>query len=312
MYQGIRYMVHNALMGGARERGLEIPPEELADPLPLILRRRGLGRLEGMTTKYTTGYGYGFSDTPAVYPERMLNVRAMWGAATSPQIMWENGTQPMWKGVAKDLDVRTSTAVDRVDRSGGDVRIYTNGSQTPQHFDRVVVAIDPHAALKVLDATDEERAVFSQVQHMPYATFAARVEGFADGRAEVGYLKENMSPDHQGRPMAWIKRYPDDNVFVFHLFAPASISDAQVVANIQEDMHRLGAGRVTLLGSRRWAFFPHVSSDSMRIGRFFERAANLQGRNRTVFVNEALGMSTMADSAELGRKTAQRLAAGEY
>jgi hypothetical protein len=50
----------------------------------------------------------------------------------------------------------------------------------------------------------------------------------------------------------------------------------------------------------------------MRVGHFFERAANLQGRNRTVFVNEALGMSTMADSAELGRKTAQRLAAGEY
>jgi hypothetical protein len=147
---------------------------------------------------------------------------------------------------------------------------------------------------------------------MPYATFAVRVEGFAEGKTEVGYLAENMTIDRAGHPMAWIKRRQDDKVLVFHLFAPPSLSDEDVMANITADMQRLGAKKLTLLDSRRWPFFPHVDSSSIREQHFYERAANLQGHNRTVFANEALNMSTMPDAFALGKKVAQRLASGEY
>ena len=154
--------------------------------------------------------------------------------------------------------------------------------------------------------------MLAQVQYVPYATFAVRIDNFSEGRTEVGYLRENMTPDREGFPMAWIKRYADDNVFVFHLFAPTRLSDADVMANIRNDMQRLGAKNLRLIDSRRWPFFPHVDSIAMREQKFYERASNLQGLNGTVFANEALAMSTMPDSFELGKKIAQRLASGEY
>lgn len=312
LYEGARYLLHRALMAAVGGRGLEVPPDELADPWPVVMNRRGLGLFKDKMTTYLTGYGYGGPQTPAVFAERMLDLSAVTLGAAGPAIMWENGTQPIWKGVASGLNVRVNAEIERVERSGDGARVYLKGGKTPERFDRLIVAVDPRTALRVLDATAEERALFSMVRYMPYATFAVRVEGFAQGRAEVGYLKENMTPDRVGRPMAWIKRHADDDVFVFHLHAPPSISDEQITANIAGDMRRLGAGKVTLVDSRRWPFFPHVDSAAIREERFYERARSLQGLNRTVFVNEALAMSTMPDAARQGTTAARRLASGEY
>jgi cyclopropane-fatty-acyl-phospholipid synthase len=312
VFQAFRYMMHHAWTAGAGARGLEVPPSELADPWPVVMRRHGLERFGDAMTTYLTGYGYGGPETPAVFGERMLDVSAVLGAGRASPIMWLNGTQPIWKGVARGLDVRTNSPVDSIERRDDGVFVSLNGGATPERFDKLIVAIDPQAALRMLDSTAEERALFSRVRTMPYATFAVRVEGLAEGRSEVGYLRENMTLDRMGRPMAWIKRHADDDVFVFHLFAPASIPDELIMANISADMRRLGAGKTTLVDSRRWPFFPHVDSETIREEHFYERVRNLQGLNRTVFVNEALGMSTMPDSAELGRKTARRLASGEY
>lgn len=242
----------------------------------------------------------------------MLEPNAILGVASNSLIMWQNGTQPIWKGLAQGLNVKTNAGVERINRNSNGVEIYTKGDKMPQHFDKLIVAVDPKSALSILDATDEETSLFSKVQYMPYSTFAVRVAGLAEGKSEVGYLRENMVPGREGRPMAWVKRYADDNMFVFHLFAPKDISDEQVMENITQDMKHLGARKVTLVDSRRWSFFPHVDAIAMREGKFYERARNLQGLNNTVFVNEALAMSTMPDSVEQGKKAAQRLASGEY
>lgn len=314
--QALLYIIHHRKMTAAGPRGLEVPADELADPFPVVMERNGLGRFGDQMKTYLTGYGYGGPETPAIFGERMMDVNAVIGASLSPSIMWANGTQPIWKGVADGLNVQTNSEIVRIERSNESdhekVRLYVKGSSTPQVFDKIIMAVDPKTTLKMLDASTEEVSLFSQVKYMPYATFAVRVEGFAEGKAEVGYLKENMTLEREGRPMAWIKRHADDNIFVVHLFAPPALSDEQIIANISEDLSRLGAGKVTYVESRRWPFFPHVDSKSMREEYFFQRAMNLQGRNNTVFVNEALGMSTMPDSAQQGKIAAQRLASGEY
>jgi cyclopropane-fatty-acyl-phospholipid synthase len=313
IFQGLLYLIQYARVGGLKSRGLEIPPMELADSWSVVMKRLGLDTFGGGMDPYITGYGYTAGpQTPAVYPMRMLGPEAIFGAAFSPLIMWENGTQPIWKHLARQLNVRTQTEVNHIERSMNQVKIYLDGQMEPETFDKVIMAIDPLETLKILDATPEEKSLFSQVKHTPYATFAARVEGFAEGRAEVGYIKENMSLDREGHPMAWIKRYADDNIFIFHLFAPRTISDEQIMANITDDMQRLGAGRITLVDSRRWPFFPHVDTTAMREGHFYELVWRQQGELNTTFVNEALAMSTMPNASELGVKVAERLAAGEY
>jgi len=312
IYQGLLYLIHHTRMVFSGERGLEVPPPELADPWQVTLGRLGLDYFADQTSTYLTGYGYGGPETPAVYGERMFDANAIIGAALSPPIMWQNGSQPIWQGVARQLNVHTNTEIERIERNENGVYAFIKGENNPTRYDKVIMAVDPSSTLKILDTTDEERSLYSLVQYTPYATFAVRVEGFSEGKSQVGYIKENMSLDREGRPMAWIKRYADDNIFIFHLFAPQSLSDEHIMANITQDMNRLGATKLTLVDSKRWPFFPHVDSNAMREDHFFERVSALQGQNHTVFVNEAIGMSTMPDSADLGKKVAQRLASGEY
>ncbi len=310
LYEALRYAIDNTREGGLQ--GIEVPSHELADSFPVVMNRKGLPTFKRTMDTYLTGYGYGDPErTPAVYAYRMLDLRAITGAA-KPRLMWENGTRPIWKGVAKGLDVRTNQDVQRIERTEDAVVVHLAGQKAPLEFDRLVVACDPKAVLGVLDATPEERGVFGQIRHVPYSTFACRVKGLAEGKAEVGYLPENMRLDQMGRPMAWIKRHEDDDVFVFHLFAPETMSDDEVLQKIREDMGRLGATSVHLVDSRRWNFFPHVDGDAIRLDKFFERAQHLQGANRTVFANEALSMSTMADVAGYAKKVAQRLSSGEW
>lgn len=310
--QGLVYLLRYDDITRSVGKGLEIPPAELADPWQVVMNRSGLGYFGEQLKTYLTGYGYGGPETPAVFGLRMFDPDAIIGAALSDPIMWENGTQPIWKGVASELNVRLGTTIEQIERTETGIKMSVQGGHSPEHFDRLIVATDPKSALKVLDATAEEEALFSQVKYMPYATFAVRVDGIADGVRQVGYLRENMTLDREGHPMAWIKRHGDDNIFVFHLFAPEKISDAEILANISTDLSRLGGRTFTLVDSRRWPFFPHVDGTAMREDHWFERVVNNQGRNGTTFVNEAMNMSTMADAAALGRKVAARVASGEY
>jgi cyclopropane-fatty-acyl-phospholipid synthase len=310
--QGLVYLLKYNDITRDVGKGLEIPPVELADPWQVVMNRHGLGYFGEQLKTYLTGYGYGGPETPAVFAMRMFDPDAIVGAALSDPIMWENGTQPIWKGVASQLNVRLNTTIEKVERSETGIKISVQGGTRSEHFDRLIVATDPKSALKVLDPTAEEKSLFTQVKYMPYATFAVRVDGIADGVSQVGYLRENMTLDREGHPMAWIKRHGDDNVFVFHLFAPDHLSDDQILANISEDLGRLGGRNFSLVDSRRWPFFPHVDGTSMRENHWYERVVNNQGRNGTVFVNEAMNMSTMADAAALGKKVAERMISGEY
>lgn len=305
LYAGtLQYLATNI---SHRNKGLEVPNEELAEPFGILAKRHGFAAAGLVLDTYLTGYGYGYpQSTPAVYGFRMLGPKSIIGAGSGSLLMWENGTTPIWEGVAKNLDVRLGVQVRGIDRSGDASVVRTSkGAMT---FDRVVVACDPTEALSFLDASREEREVFGQIKHMPYSTFACRVRGVAEGRAEVGYLRENMTEDRPGHPMAWIKRYADDDVFVFHLFAPPGMSDDDVMARVREDMGKLGATSVDLVESRRWKFFPHVDADAMRCEKFFERARNLQGERGTFFANEVLSMSTMANVNEYAKVIAERVA----
>ncbi len=303
----LQYIATNMRFRAKSDGNLEVPHEDLAEPFGIVAERYGFSAVGSALDTYLTGYGYGFpASTPAVFGFRMLGPKAIVGAASGELLMWENGTTPIWEGVAKDLDVRLNTPVLGIDRSGVRPMVETATGKTA--YDRVVVACDPSQAVSVLDASSEERQVFSLIKHMPYSTFACRVRGLAEGRAEVGYLRENMLEDRAGHPMAWIKRYADDDVFVFHLFAPEALSDDAVMAKIREDMGKLGATKVELVEARRWKFFPHVDGDAMRCDRFFERARNLQGERGTFYANEALSMSTMADVNAFAKRIAEQVA----
>ncbi len=307
LMQAARYMLLHATWKGVDGSGLHRAPALLHQPWSELVARHGLHAVNRRTLAYRTGYGYGFDDEiPALLYANLFRPRTFFHLARTPAIMWQGGTQPIWERLAKTLDVRVATPITRIERRADGVRLDSNGAT--EHFDRLVITINPKDALRILDATDEERGWFSQVESYPYATFACQIAGLDSGRASVGYLDENMARDRPGHPMAWVKRYPDQDVYVFHLFAPASLSDDQCAERIGADMARLGGRLVRVCASRRWQFFPHFRTRFLQSGglQWIER---WQGRTGAYLIGEVLSFATMARVAELARGMAARLAA---
>ena len=280
-----------------------------------LVERHGLAAVNQRTLCYRTGYGYGFDDeVPAVLYTNLLRPQTLLGLSVSDPFMWRGGTQPIWKALAKTLDVRTSTMVTKIARPGDGEIIHSRGAVDRrgahtriEKFDRVVLTFNPKDALGLLDATHAERGWFSQVCTYPYATVACEVEGLTPGRSSVGYIDENMRRDRAGHPMAWVKRYADQNIYVVHLFAPAALSDAELAARIGGDLARLGGRLVSVRAVKRWQFFPHFGSDFMRAGGLSE-IDRWQGQSRTYLIGEVLSFATMARVAELAVGFAHRMA----
>src|SRR5262249_21317133 len=156
--------------------------------------------------------------------------------------------------VAKQLEVRTSTPIESVARDERGVTVRSKLGE--ERFDALVITVNPKDALRVLDARDDERQWFSEVKTYPYATFACQVRGLDSGRAAVGYIDENMTRHRAGHPMAWVKRHADQDICVFHQFAPESLSDEDCARAIGGDVERLGGRLLEVRTGRRWQFFP--------------------------------------------------------
>jgi predicted NAD/FAD-dependent oxidoreductase len=308
--QVARYLVLHAFRWrGADGSGLHRAPAELYQPWSAVVERHGLAEANRRTLVYRTGYGYGFDDeVPGVLHANLIRPTTLLGLTVGRSLMWQGGTQPIWEALAGTLDVRTGTAVERIERHADGVAITSRSEAgaVTEPYDAVVLATNPRDLLGVLDASDEERAWFSQIQSYPYATFACQVAGLTPGVASVGYLDENMARDRAGHPMAWVKRYPDQDVCVFHLFAPDALSDDEITGRIAADVGRLGGRLERLRAAQRWSFFPHFPCAFMQRGGL-SAIERWQGSNRTYLVGEVLSYATMARVAEHATGLANRL-----
>jgi predicted NAD/FAD-dependent oxidoreductase len=305
--EATKYLLHHALFWrGADGTGLHRAGPTLHEPWSRFAARLGIERVSERLLTFRAGYGYGFDhEVPAVLYANLLRPTTFLGLAVRPAFMWEGGTQPLWESVARGLDVRTGVEVTRLERGPDGVVVHTK--EGPARFDKVVITLNPRDALRLLDASDEETALFSAVRTYPYATFACEITGLHEQEASVGYIAENMVESRQGHPMAWVKRYADHNVFVFHLYAPPSLGDEAILKNIEGDLARLGARSVRLLAARRWDFFPHFPCEFMASGGL-ARIERWQGSTGAYLIGEAFSFATMARVADLAADLARRLA----
>ena len=126
------------------------------------------------------------------------------------------------------------------------------------------------------------------------------------GRAAVGYIDENMARDRAGHPMAWVKRHADQDVCVFHLFAPEHLTDDDCAARIGGDIERLGGRLKRVHVARRWQFFPHFPSAFMQAGGL-QPIERWQGKRRTYLTGEVLSFASMARVADQAAALARRM-----
>ncbi|HEY4183323.1 MAG TPA: FAD-dependent oxidoreductase [Kofleriaceae bacterium] len=311
MFEAAKYIGLHATWRGVDGSGLHRADPALYAPWNDTVERHGLHAVSRRLLCYRAGYGYGFDDeVPAVMYANLLRPKTFLGLAVDNALVWTGGTQPIWTSLARRLEqhveIRRGTPVTRISRDLGGVTVYSKHGA--ERFDELAITIDPAAALQVLDASDQERAWFSQVRTYPYSTVAADVSGLEAGRTSVGYIDENMCRERAGHPTAWVKRYADRDIYVFHLLAPDALPDAELARRIGEDVARLGGRLEAVRAVRRWRFFPHFTSAAMQSG-VLTKIDRWQGQHRAHLVGEALSFATMARVAENARNHALRMIA---
>jgi len=320
--EGLRYLARHALhwQGVSGPSILRVSPE-LQQSYRDFLRAERFESLGDTGRVQTSGYGYRW-DAPAVYNVRYVAPRSIVGVGLSllrPRWLgggtglgfWKGGTQQIWeKAVARHrLDVRTGatiTAIERRDR----VVVHLAGAPQPLVFDALVLACNPKHLLGVLDATADERRLYSRYRTFDYRTYECTVTGLGDGVRLYGSLRENLEAAALNRPLVLFKRDPDRNQVVFYVNADGGAGDDAIAANIAADLRRLGARLDDVTASARFDYAPHVDSAALA-DDFYLELDRLQGKHRTIGVGATYTFDILAHVIPQARDVVRRHVAGE-
>lgn len=198
-----------------------------------------------------------------------------------------DGYERFWERVCWRLDVRRGVNVEAVRRDEFVSVRYTQRSLQgepethTEEFDVLMIACPLGAALQFLDATAEERQLYSTIRFNQYCVTTAVTTGMSNHIIDVIPLTPF------GHPWALVKQWPDSNLCVYYTPVDHSVSDGDVRAAISADVQRMGAQVHEFHIQQRWEYFPHVTPTQMADG-FYDRLEALQGQRRTFLLGGAL------------------------
>jgi hypothetical protein len=275
---------------------LDAAPPAWSEPFAAYCARRGYPQLLESVRPWATAFGYGFMDeVPAAY---VLNYMCLFGPRFE---LVSTGFGGLWERVARGLDVRTDSRVERVERTAGGVRVET--SRGTFEADELVLASPLDQALGYLDASDEERDLFTRIRTMDYQTIALDTTGMP--AEPCLFVPENFGRDAVGRPMFCYRRFRESGVVALYSFAgPGGLDGAEEQAI--RLVERLGGRARKLLARRAWRYFPHVSSQDFAAG-FHARLEALQGQRGTYYTGEITAFSCVEAVVARSEMLAQQM-----
>ncbi len=301
LYQAaIRYRALCKKHRRIEEPGFDRLDRELAESFSSWAKGHGLGALETRLAPYFSGYGYGyFDEVSAAYVLKYYAWNVLRAYVKKEFYKFPDGIQGLWSRIAEENNVLFNTTIERVQR-GPTVRVRASGHD--HEFDRLILAAPLDDALSYLDASDEERALFSKITHYDYRTYACILRGFPK---QNGYIPGNHASSRKGHPVFWYQRYQDSDLYTFYVIGDWKISDEEVWKNIERVVRPLGGTIERTLTVVRWKYFPHVSPDAMRDG-YFDTIEALQGQRSTYYTGELLSFSTVGRSAAYSKHLVER------
>lgn len=249
---------------------------------------------------FFTGFGYDCLDrVPAAYVLKYYSLPTLKSFFKKQVYHFPTGIQSLWSAVAEGHKVIYDSTIMKVERSET-VTVRTEAGEL--QFDSLIVAGPLDESLKYLNASEEEKHLFSKIVYCDYRTFALRVKDFPKNN---GYIPGNFSSSRKGQPIFWYNRYPDSNLYTFYVLGDWKISDEEVLKNIGQVVRQLGGTIEGVHQQEHWKYFPHVSAEEMRAG-YFDKLEALQGKNHTYYAGEFLNFSTVEFSAEQAADLVER------
>lgn len=249
---------------------------------------------------FFTGFGYGyFDEIPAAYVLKYYTWDTVRSFFKKKFFSFPDGIQKLWLAVADDHNIIYNVHIEKIKR---DRQITVKTKEGELQFDVLILTSPLDEALNYLDASVEEKKLFSKIVYCDYRTYAVFVKVFPK---RDGYLTGYYRGDHKGQPVFWHSWYKDSDLYTFYVLGDWKIPDEQVLKNIENIIRNLGGtlGKVHVI--KHWKYFPHVDVKEMKNG-YFNVLEGLQGKNSTYYAGELLNFSTVELSAAYANKLIER------
>ena len=287
-----------------------LPDLEL--PFDQFAAKYGFTPIAELARSVMIGFGYGYYETaPAANFMKLLGwlvkIGGSQGLQQATYYTFPTGYQSIWEAVAQHLDVRlgsTVTAITRRPLLSGKSRVtLTINDRDNYDFDVVIISAPLNRVGSFMTLTDDEQALFSEVQSERYVVSLFAARGLATD--EVLFFHGNARPERINHVNVWANRDANNPVYVGYQIVDPQIPLAQVTATLADDVAGQGGQFGGALLQQEWDYFPHVSTAAMQAG-FYERVEALQGRNNTFYVGGTLSFETVEHSARYARALVQK------
>jgi thioesterase domain-containing protein/acyl carrier protein len=263
------------------EPGLAHSARALAMPIRQWLIDNDLGPLaESLGTGYTAaGYGSLDGDLPALYFVKYAEMTGL--LSNTPELLGHAGSftvtggfARLWKNVAAGLkDVRCGARIHDIERRADGVRVQTSAGLV--EADDLVVTVPLDQVVHLMDATDVERALASEIRYIDYYTTLCTATGLP--RAGFYLTPQAARP---GECVAFHHRYPDSDVYACYSYGAPGVDRSEIAATLEQHVEKMGGRLHAVHIQRRWRHMPHFEGTDVRSGAY-DRIDDLQGQRHT-------------------------------
>ena len=288
--------------------------EEAASPILDWLRHRDLGKIEHFMHRSTTNIAYGFVDRVSTLQAlRWNDLNLIWTGLLKQLKMPVEGWAEFWRRIAEQLDVRVSTPIINIDRSGSRHKLTTAAGEE-HHFDMVICAIPVDEFSKLTEPTQNEATVRDSVEWNGYTTtlFSA-TNWFTDVQVEA-YKRAVVPGAKLGQLLS--VRHDGHNVQLGgHLYLSGQLSGEFTSQELKElltyHVAQRGAKITNIILQKMWKYHAQYKQEAIRNG-LITRLEAMQGEQNTWYTGATFSHEAVSHIVNFNVQLAQKIHARSF
>lgn len=272
--------------------------KKLSMPIQEWLQNQGLSAIKSVLEMPFTASGYGFfedNDLPILYLLKFADHGSLSSKSSTLPMSWtiKDGFIQLWNALAATLqDVRCHTEISYIKRDDTGVTLYIG--KEAFHYDKLILASPLDQALEFLDASSEEREIFSNIIYFDYYTIVCEIENLP--RNGFYLIKQHcQSKQTMGHMVSFHHRYKDSAIYTCYSYGNESQDEEDIIAYLKDDITRMGGTLKKIHFIKKWDYFPHFNKENLA-SAYYEKLEKLQGKRNTYFVGGLLNFELIEPS----------------
>jgi hypothetical protein len=248
------------------------------------VKRLNLPKIDLASHRIQTTQGYGFTDEATIgQTVQWCDLNYLLSGVLNDMHMPDQGWSEFWNRFAQDLDVRLSSPVTHLDRSGPKPVITTAGKS--EEFDAVVSTVPMQNFVKFCAATRDEMFICNGIEWQNYTTTLLTSPDWFEGHMIIGYSEASMDSTRKGAILGG-RREGESEELGGRLYVTGQFSTGLTAPELREillaDAEKHGFTIESVIQQKVWQYFPQYKVEAVRDG-LFGALKRVQGHQRTWF-----------------------------